>query len=452
MLRNLWIKFFILLLGVSLIALSAALMLRELMIRDFREYAEGQLEDRVYWVIADLEGTYEKYRGWNEDVISEDAIWALMLGFEVRVLDSRGTVIMDTERALNVLSPLTRKRVAAIAHMSGAKKSEHYVPYPLFLAGKEIGSLEVRFLRPERENIFIERSNRFMLLSLLGMGGLVLVLSTVFSRRLARPIKRLAATAEAISDGDLKIRVPLSGKDEIGRLAISFNKMVHSLEAQESLRKRLISNVTHEIRTPLAAIKGEIAGMMDGLIPNDKEQLKSLYEEAGRLEGILEGIEELSRAQAGSLFLNKKVEKLRPLLLKIQNTFERLFLDKGVTFELQCKDDLTANADAARLGQIIVNLVSNSLKATGKGGTVRIRAYRREKETCIEVEDTGHGIKQDDLPFIFERFYRSSEGGLGIGLSIVKELVDAHNGRVEAKSEYGKGTTVTVHIPDEESS
>ncbi|MDA8239181.1 MAG: HAMP domain-containing sensor histidine kinase [Nitrospiraceae bacterium] len=451
MLRSLWIKFFILLLGVSLIALSAALVLRELMIRDFREYAEGQLEDRVYWVIADLEGTYEKHREWKEDIVSEDAIWALMLGLDVRVLDSRGTVVMNTERALGGLPPLTRKRVTAIAHMRGAEKSEHYVPYPLFLAGKEIGSLEVQFLRPERENVFIERSNMFMLLSLLGMGGLVLVLSTIFSRRLARPIKRLAATAEAISDGDLKRRVPPSGKDEIGRLAISFNKMVRSLEAQESLRKRLISNVTHEIRTPLTAIKGEIAGMMDGLMPNDKEQLKSLYEEAGRLEGILEGIEELSRAQAASLFLNKKAEKLRPLLLNIQNTFEKLFLDKGVTFELQCKDELTANADAARLGQIIVNLVSNSLKATEKGGTVRIRAYRREKEICIEVEDTGHGIKQDDLPFIFERFYHSSEGGLGIGLAIVKELVDAHDGRIEVRSEFGRGSTFTVCLPAIES-
>ncbi|MCL4476128.1 MAG: HAMP domain-containing histidine kinase [Nitrospirae bacterium] len=452
MLRSLWIKFFILLLGVSIIALSSAFILRELMVRDFREYSEGQMEDRVYWVIADLEGTYEKHGFWKEEIISEDAIWALMLGFEVKVLDRKGEPVMDTGKALGMLSSRIWKRIAAISNLSAAEKTERFHPYPLFLGGKQIGTLEVRFLRPERESIFIERSNRFLLFSLLGMGGLVLLLSTVFSRRLTHPIKRLAATAEAISEGDLKNRVSVAENDEIGRLAISFNRMIRSLETQEALRKKLISNVAHEIRTPLSAIKGEVAGMMDGLIPKDAEQLQSLYDEVGRIEDIFENIEELSRAQAGSLFLNKKVEKLRPLLLKIQNTFERLFLDKGVTFELQCKDDLTANADAARLGQIIVNLVSNSLKATGKGGTVRIRAYRREKETCIEVEDTGHGIKQDDLPFIFERFYRSSEGGLGIGLSIVKELVDAHNGRVEAKSEYGKGTTVTVHIPDEESS
>lgn len=448
MLRSLWIKFFILLLGVSIIALSSAFILRELMVRDFREYSEGQMEDRVYWVIADLEGTYEKHGIWKEEIISEDAIWALMLGFEVRVIDRNGEPVMDTGKALGMLSSGIWKRIAAISNLSAAEKTERFLPYPLFLGGKQIGTLEVRFLRPERESIFIERSNRFLLFSLLGMGGLVLLLSTVFSRRLTRPIKRLAATAEAISEGDLKNKVSVSEKDEIGSLATSFNKMIRSLETQESLRKKLISNVAHEIRTPLTAIKGELAGMIDGLLPKDGEQFQSLYDEVCRIEDIFENIEELSRAQAGALFLRRRSEKLKPILLDIRKTFDRLFLDKGVKLEVLCDDDLPVYADPGKLRQIVVNLLSNALKATDKGGSVGIRALREQEGIAIAVEDTGHGIRQEDLPFIFERFFHSTEGGLGIGLAIVKELVDAHNGRVEARSEYGRGTTVTVHIPD----
>ncbi len=199
-------------------------------------------------------------------------------------------------------------------------------------------------------------------------------------------------------------------------------------------------------------MKAELAGMIDGLMANDKAQLRSLYEEAGRIEGIFEGLEELSRAQAGALFLRKREESLRPLLDHIGKTFERLLLDKGVSLVVQCSETLKVYADPERLGQIIINLVSNSLKAIDKGGTVWLRAEKRGKGTCIEVADTGCGIKQDDLPFIFERFYRSSEGGLGIGLAIVKELVDAHNGTIEVASERGKGTTFTVCIPDQASS
>lgn len=452
MLRSLWIKFFILLIGVSLVSLSAAFILRELMIKDFREYSEGQLEDRVYWVIADLEGTYEKYRVWKEDVIAEDAIWALMMGFETKVLDKEGNVVMDTEKALNVLSPLLRKRVIAIAQMSRTERTGRFIPYPLFLKGKEIGALEVSFLRPEREGIFIARSNRFLLLSLFGLGGLVLALSTIFSRRLTSPIKRLAVAAEAISGGKLDNRVEVSGSDEISRLAVTFNAMTKSLETQESLRKKLISNVIHEIRTPLSAMKGELAGMIDGLIVSDKAQLRSLYEEVGRIEAIFEGLEELSRAQAGALFLQRRNEHLLPLLNNIRKTFDRLFLDKGVSLDIQCSENLKVYADPDRLSQIIINLLSNSLKASETGGAVWLRAEKRDKGTCIEVADTGCGIKQDNLPFIFERFYRSSEGGLGIGLAIVKELVDAHNGTIEVASECGKGTTFTVCIPDRASS
>ncbi len=447
MLKSLYIKFLILLLSVSIIALSAALFLRELMIKDFREYLEGEIEDRVYWVTADLEGTYEKYSVWNKDDISEDTVWALMLGFEIRILDINGTVIMDTKKALNALSPLVRKRVIAISELKASKEAGAFIPYPLFLKGKEIGSLEVRFLRPKKENIFIERSNRFLVSSLLGLGGIAVILSIIFSRRLTNPIKKLAFAAKAISDGNLKSRVNISGNDEITELSATFNKMSKTLEMQEALRKKLISNTAHELRTPLGAIRGELEGMIDGFIPMDKEHLQSLYEETGRLKNILEGIEELSQAQASALSLRKQQIELKPFLKNIIERFAKPFLDKGISIELICDDKFAIHADPDRLSQIIINLLSNALKAIEKGGNVWIKAGKEDSYAFVEVGDTGHGIKEDALPFIFERFYRTSGAGLGLGLAIVKELVDAHEGRIEVKSEYGKGAVFTVYIP-----
>ncbi len=447
MLRSLWIKFLILLVIISAIALSSAFVLREFMIHDFRKYLEGEMEDRIYWVIADLERTYEKYTDWKEDVIMEDTIWALMLGLEVRIKDANDKVIMDSEKALNSLSPSVKRRLNAISQYRSPKTDNIFQPYPLFLAGKEIGSLEVRFLEPRKESIFIARSNTFLLISLLIVGVVAILLSVLFSKKLTNPIKNLDSATEAIMEGNLKRRVAVSGNDEIGRLSETFNKMAQKLELQESLRRKLISNVAHELRTPLGAMRSEMEGIMDNIVPLDQKQIQSLYEETGRLKHILEGIEDLAQAEASSVTLEKQLVELKPFLTHIVERFSRLSRDKGISIELECADTIMINADPEKLSQVVINLLSNALKATEAGGYVRVKAGRIASEVFMEVKDTGIGIKQEDLPFIFERFYKVSEGGLGLGLTIVKELIEAHGGRIEVKSEFGKGSAFTVFIP-----
>ncbi len=449
MIKSLWIKFLILLFAVSVIALSAAFFLRGLMVRDFRAFLEGEREDRVYWVTADLESTYEKYHGWNKGVISEDTVWALMLGFEVRVLDTQGLVVMDTEKALAGLSPLVRSRILSVSDLSPGEQAGPYLPYPLFLAGSEIGSLEVRFLKPRKESVFIERSNTFLMFSLFALGGLALVLSFIVSRKLTLPIKKLAAAAEAVSEGNLKTRVPVRGKDEICRLSETFNLMAHTLDAQETLRKKLLSNTAHELRTPLGAMQGELEGMIDGLIPADRQHLESLLEETGRLKNILDGMEELAQAQASALTLRKQHLDIGKFLPQIVSRFHAAAREKGVELNVTCEVGFSVFADPERLSQIIVNLLSNALKAIGRGGSVTIRATLKGNQVLIEIHDTGSGIRQEDLPFIFERFFKASGGGLGLGLAIVRELADAHGGRIEAKSEYGKGAVFTLYLPSQ---
>jgi len=447
MFKSLWLKFLILLITVSLIALSAAFLLRELMLKDFREYLEGEREDRIYWITAAMESSYDKNEGWSTNDVVEDMIWALMLGFDVRLYDMKGDVVMDTERAINAQSQAVVRRVIALSDFDERRTGEKFLPYPLFLGGEQIGHLEVSLLSPRKEGVFVARSDRLLLVSLLVLGGFAIIFSVFFSRKLTFPIKGLTRAATDISGGNLKSRVKISGNDEIAQLSDAFNRMAQSLEIQESLRRKLTTNIAHELRTPISAIRGELEAMIDGLIPIDKEHLQSLYAEIGRLRKIIEGIEELSQAEASSRYLRKTIFPLYPFLEGISGRFGMLFAEKGVGIELSCDEKLTINADPDRLSQIIINLLSNALKATESGGNVVITANEGPTGTVIEVGDSGSGIADEDIPFIFERFYRGAKGGLGIGLAIVRELIEAHGGTITARSNAGKGSVFTLTFP-----
>ena len=455
MIKSLWVKFLFLLLSISVISLSAALTLRELIIKDFAEYLEGETEDRIYRVMAAVEGSYEQHAGWDEESLKENAVWALLLGYEVKILDAENSELLSTKNAIESLPPLMQRRISAIAGFAPGDNplvsDTPFTNYPLFLGGEGIGFIEIRpVLTREgqgKETIFLMRSDRFLILVIFVLGGLSVLLSLVFSKRMTDPIKKLTIAATDISEGNIKSRVSVKGNDEISDLSRTFNMMATNLEVQESLRRKLTSNIAHELRTPLSAMQGEIEGMLDGLMRIDRERLISLHEETDRLKHIIEGIEELSRAQASVLELHKKTVVLKPFLTNIRERFDRLFSDKGIQLEFECDDAATIDADPDKLSQIVINLLSNALKATAEGGTVRMKAGLTENDSYIEITDTGTGIKKEDLPFVFERFYRASEGGLGLGLTIAKELADAHGGRIEVRSEYGKGSTFILSIP-----
>jgi two-component system sensor histidine kinase BaeS len=454
MIRSLWIKFLILLFFISVISLSAALFFRELIIKDFREYIAGKTEDRIYRVMAEMEGSYEKYSGWNAEALRDNAVWALLFGYEVKVFDEGDNELMNTNKALHSLSPLMKKRIVAITGFPLEEKQggkEVFQEYPLFLGGKAIGDLDIRAIKAEdqgKETIFMMRSNRFLVASIFIVGALSVILSFVFSRKLTEPIKKLTTAAGNISEGNIKSRVSVRGHDEISELARTFNTMADNIEIHESLRRKLTANIAHELRTPISAMQGEIEGMIDGLFPVDTERLLSLHEETDRLKTIIEGIEALSKAERSALELRKQLIRLKPFLTHIRDRFEKLFSDKGVKLELESDDSATLNADPDKISQIVINLLSNALRATASGGRVRMRAGTDDEEGFIEIMDTGSGIKKEDLPFVFERFFKSLDGGLGLGLTIAKELADAHGGRIEVSSEYGKGTTFTLFIPN----
>ncbi|MDF1537194.1 MAG: ATP-binding protein [bacterium] len=446
--RSLWARFFFLLMVVSAIAFSAALYLREMMVRDFRDYLDGQSLDYVYYTTAELEGSYEAGAGWDGNELAGTAVMALVLGMEVRVHDQDGKLMIDTGSALDSLSPLMMQRVASLVGSRTMEGGEvPFVLFPLFLGGELIGTLEVRSLDHDRSRLFVRRSNRFLMISFLLMGGVAVLASFFVSRRLAGPIEKLVRQTRAIRGGQTGERVQVTGDDEIGRLAAAFNEMVSDLALQESLRKKLIANVAHELRTPLAAMRAELEAMLDDVLPLSREQVSSLHEETGRLAFILDGIDSLTQAQASSLSLNRQMIEIAPLMESIAGRFHARALEEEITLEVESEEGLAAWVDPDRLSQIIINLLGNALRATAGGGKIKVTAFEDGGRIRVEVRDTGSGIPAEALPHIFERFYRGADGGLGLGLPIVKELVDAHGGDVTVESEVGKGTVVTVVLP-----
>ncbi len=435
---------------VAALGVSSSLILRELIVRDFAQLTEGEMEDRVYWVSAALETAFEKSQGWNQEALAGDAVWALLLGIETQVRDRTGALVMDTATALKQLSPGSHQRILASAGFDPDRGHGPYVSYPLFFKGEEIGHLEVRFFPRGKRALFVSRTNRLLLVSALLLGSVAILSSIILARRLTHPITRLARAADSISQGNLHERLEITGSDELARLSHSFNRMALTLEKQNALRKKINANFAHEMRTPLAIMQGQLEGVLDGLIPNERRVLESLLEENLRLARIVANVEELVQAEASALSLKRIRLPLKPFLESIAQRFSEAGGKNNVSFAVECGAGVRVNADPERLTQILINLVNNAIKAIDAGGTVRLSGADERGGCRIDVTDTGRGIAEADLPLIFERFYRKDSDGLGLGLPIVRELVDAHGGTIGVASRHGEGSTFTVWLPEQE--
>ena len=450
--RSLWFKFLSVLVTVVAVGLSATFLLRDLMVRDFIVFLETGMEDRVGWLTASLVGSFENNLEWKTEKISDELAWAAMMGIESRLYDLDGKLVMDTDRAIERLHFYMQKRVRLI--VGDREAIGTFTPNILSIGGTEIGRLDVRFHGPGKETQYIKSSNRFLLVSVVALGGVALILSFVFSRRLTKPIQELTVASSALASGDFTHRVGVTSRDEISQLARSFNTMAEQLAIQDALRKKLSSNVAHELRTPLGAVRGELEGMIDGLIPPHKDNLRSMYDEIGRMHTVLDGMEELAQAEASGLSLNTRSFEIAPFLQDIAERYNKMFQERNVSLLLDLAEGLSITADPEKMSQVVINLLSNALKSTPAGGSVTVSSKPAEDgRVRFSVADTGVGIAPEHLPFIFERFYRAnsasrassaSEGGLGIGLTIVKELVVAHGGEVEVKTSLDQGSVFTV--------
>jgi two-component system sensor histidine kinase BaeS len=285
--------------------------------------------------------------------------------------------------------------------------------------------------------------------------------SFLVSRRIVAPVRQMMIASQRIADGHYDERVEVPGGaswdqlDELAQLAISFNQMATKLEQTEATRRELIGNVAHELRTPLATITGSMEGLIDGVLPAEVATFQQIYREADRLQRLVTDLQELSRVEAGAFALNLRLVSVAHL---VETTVARLglqFEEKGVALETDVPAGLPlVQADEDRIGQVLLNLVGNALQYTPAGGQVRVSARHQEAEVQVSVADTGVGIAAEHLPLIFTRFYRVDKsrsragGGSGIGLTIAKHLVEAHDGRIGAESPGpDQGSTLTFTLP-----
>ena len=295
-----------------------------------------------------------------------------------------------------------------------------------------------------------------ILLWLVIVAALVLIISLFVMRTFTRPIGDLSEGIERMTGGDLSARVNVRGKNEFAELAQAFNSMSEKIEALDKTRSQFVSNASHELKTPLSTMKILIESLLyqDPMDPGlAKEFLTDVNKEIDRLNRIVSDLLTLVNIDSGGMKLNIAEMSLNSLLEEQVKRLLPLARENGIEINLEMKDDISTLGDSAKLEQVIYNVIDNAIKYTPRGGEVETSLVRSGRKAVIRISDTGIGIPADDLPHIFDRFYRVDKarsratGGTGLGLSIVKQIVQNHGGNISASSAEGKGTTFTIELP-----
>ncbi|HEX6482434.1 MAG TPA: HAMP domain-containing sensor histidine kinase [Ktedonobacteraceae bacterium] len=304
------------------------------------------------------------------------------------------------------------------------------------------------------ETTFLASVNHSLWLAVLIAGLIALLLALVFASTILKPIHTLKAVAGRMEQGDLSQRVPTRIRGEIGALAHAFNTMADSLSRSEQSRRNLVSDVAHELRSPLMNIRGYLELLQDQVLEPTPETLASLYEETSLLSRLVADLQDLSLAEAGQLRLARQPVSLEEVAVQAAQIVQPHLARKNLVLRVHIPPDLPCvEADQERVAQILRNLLSNAIMHTPSEGEISISASASASLVKISVQDTGVGIELEHLPYLFERFYRvdssraRATGGTGLGLAIVKQMVEAHGGQIVVESQPGKGTCFTFTLP-----
>ena len=271
-------------------------------------------------------------------------------------------------------------------------------------------------------------------------------------RRVSRPLDELVEASNKVAEGDFSARVEERGPNEVRSLLHGFNSMAERLQTNDQQRRAMLADISHELRTPITVIQGNVEGMLDGLYPADEARLKSIIEETQILSRLVDDLRTLSVAESGSLQLKREPTDLSELIREVASAFEVQAKEKEIRIGLALKDMDTIEIDPLRIHEVLVNLLGNALRYTPNHGEIKVGVEEsiigEERGVLIYVQDSGTGIPSEELSHIFERYYKSSDsGGMGLGLSIAKYLVEAHGGKILAESEAGLGTKISFILP-----
>ncbi len=341
----------------------------------------------------------------------------------------------------------------------GRKLSERELSagVPIRVGGERVGTL-IMAVPAGAFNPLEQEFSQSVRESIVLAGGLALIialgLGVLFVRRLARPLEELRAAAEQISQGRLEPRVSITSNDELGRLGETFNQMAESLQRSERLRRQLILDIAHELRNPLMIQQSHLELLLDNVVAPTPQQLQTIYEQNLLLGRLVRDLQLLALADAGELQIVRIPTMLPEILQKVVAHMRPALEEKQITLEAQISPDLpTVAVDPQRIEQVLLNLLDNACRYTLPGGKIVLSAHREDDAVHVCVRDQGPGIAPEDLPHIFERFYRGDKsrtrasGGTGLGLSIAKALIEAHGGRIGAENAPQGGACVHFTLP-----
>lgn len=441
--RRIWIKFALILMLVSVsgILLSTIFSVKE-MDYHFSVYLEEMSRKHSQEIMSLLAENYKKEGKWDEDTFA-------MLPQIAKVLDWELTLYDINRRFIGKFGERNKLN---------AEENTPNALLPIKVDNTTVGFLSIQHddttTTKNLEDHFQQAHTNAMQWTMLILTILVCVVSIIIARRIVRPITNMSKAAISASKGDLSVRVPTpQGKDELTDLVKTFNHLVITLQTQEDLRKRLTSDIAHELRTPLNTLLAQVEGMIDGIWEANNEHLESTRSVVLRLTGLVNDLDQVIQTEAGSVKISVNKVDVSKIADKVTSSMIASFHQKGINVICNLEQNAYIEGDEQRLSQVFTNLLSNSLKHSSQNGKVAVSVKRSNATIVVKVADDGIGIAEKDLPFVFERFYRGDRsrqrgtGGSGLGLTIVKGIVESHGGSIKIESEIGVGTSVTIVFP-----
>jgi signal transduction histidine kinase len=447
MMRSLAVKFALAFIAVSLLGIAfVAIFASQVSKREFALFLDSQEQDTLVQDLADL---YRSNGGWQ--------------GINPRIMRSisRNSPTGGPARTFAVVDSQGKVVIPTIAQPLGKQVTRRELSMGVLIEadGEIVGTLLSPSTRiTMMENItatrFSERINQALLWGGLVAIGISLVLGLIFSRTLTRRLGELSRATQAIARGDLDLKVPVTSDDEVGQLSTSFNQMSAELERYRELRRQMTADIAHELRTPLSIILGRAETLVEEMLPPTPEVSRVIYEEAKRINRLVEDLRTLSLSDAGELGLERRPTSIRTLLEEVISVHSPSASQKKVALQLRMADSIPdVHTDPDRIKQVLNNLINNALRHTPENGEIVLSAEAVSQGVEVCVRDSGPGIAPRDLPFVFDRFYRGDKsrrrdkGGSGLGLAIAKSLVHAHGGKISVTSESGKGAAFTLWLP-----
>lgn len=368
-----------------------------------------------------------------------------MMNNRLQVVDSSDNVLVDTHAGVGLL-PMAGQTIQR---------------WPLVVDGRLVGMLLIEGSMMSMggfdNSALLSGVTRAVFIAGLVAGAIALLMGGLFVRQITLPLASLTKASTQIAAGDLTARVPVQSHDEFGDLATTFNQMANNLETQEMMRRNLMADIAHELRTPLAGIQGTVEALQDGVFPLTKEGLTPIHHEVLLLNRLVEDLRTLTNAEAGKISLDRRPLDLAELVERQVNALRYRAAEQEISLVMNIDETIPMlNGDNQRLSQIIANLLDNALRHTPNGGTIRIRLVAVPEGVQLSVIDDGEGIPATDLDHVFDRFYRVDRsrnrqtGGSGLGLSIARQLVEAHEGRIWVESPpsgQATGSEFTLFLP-----